>query len=204
MIAIIDYGMGNLRSVEKACEHIGLPVQVTDKPSDLAAADAVIMPGVGAFKDSMGALVATGMAEAVREAVRAGTPYLGICLGLQLLGDVGEEDGQWAGLGLIHGRCVRLPDTVKVPHMGWNQVRYVKESRLFRGIPEGSEFYFVHSYYLAPDDVGAVSGLVEYGGEICCAAEAANLFAVQFHPEKSSEVGLRLLGNFWAIVRGEA
>jgi glutamine amidotransferase len=204
VIAIVDYGMGNLRSVEKACEHIGLAVQVTDKPSDLAAADAVIMPGVGAFKDSMDALVATGMAEAVRESVRAGTPYLGICLGLQLLGDVGEEDGQWAGLGLMHGRCVRLPDTVKVPHMGWNQVRYAKESRLFRGIPEDSEFYFVHSYYLAPDDVGAVSGLVEYGGEICCAVQEANLFAVQFHPEKSSEVGLRLLGNFGAIVQGEA
>lgn len=201
MLAIVDYGMGNLRSVEKACEHLDMPVRVTDRPRDLGACDGVIMPGVGAFRDAMEALARTGMREAVADAIRAGTPYLGICLGLQLLGDVGEEDGEWEGLGVIPGRCVRLPATVKVPHMGWNQVRYAGPSRLLEGIDEGTDFYFVHSYYLAPDDPAAVSLLVEYGGEIPCGIEVGELFAVQFHPEKSGEVGLKVLANFGRIAR---
>jgi imidazole glycerol-phosphate synthase subunit HisH len=202
MIAIVDYAMGNLRSVEKACESLGMPVQVTDKPEDLAAADGIIMPGVGSFGDAMRTLTETGMAEAVSGAVRDGMPYLGICLGLQLLADVGEEDGEWQGLGLVGGRCVRLPSTVKVPHMGWNQVRYSRPSRLFDGIGEGTDFYFVHSYYLRPSDPSVIIGVVDYGGEVPCAIARDNLFAVQFHPEKSGDVGLRLLRDFASIVSG--
>jgi glutamine amidotransferase len=202
VIAIIDYGRGNLRSVEKACEHVGMPARVTDKPADLASADGVIMPGVGAFGDAMDALAAGGMREALTEAVRGGTPYLGICLGLQLLADSGEEGGEREGLGLVHGRCVRLPSTMKVPHMGWNQVRYPRPSRLFDGVAEGTDFYFVHSYRFDPADAWIVCGTVDYGGEVPCAIARDNLFAVQFHPEKSGAVGLKVLENFARIAGG--
>lgn len=200
-IAIVDYGMGNLRSVAKACEHVGMSTRVTGRPQDVAEADAIIVPGVGSFGNAIDALSASGMRDAILQAIGGGKPYLGICLGLQLLADVGEEDGEHEGLGVISGRCVRLPDTVKVPHMGWNQVRQTRPSPLFAGIPEGTDFYFVHSYHLVPDDPRWTTGVTYYGREVLSAAERDTLFAVQFHPEKSGSVGLALLGNFHAVVK---
>ncbi|MHB9003396.1 MAG: imidazole glycerol phosphate synthase subunit HisH [Coriobacteriia bacterium] len=203
MIAIIDYKMGNLRSVEKGFEHAGVPdVVVTDDANALRAADGIVLPGVGAFRDAAANLKESTMWDIIRDRVVAGTPFLGICLGMQLLASVGLEDGEWQGLGLVPGRCERLPAGVKVPHIGWNTVEYPVSSRLFDGIPESTAFYFVHGYRIVPQDPSCIIGSTEYGVRFAAALQlGSNAFAVQFHPEKSSEHGLALLANFGRIVR---
>jgi glutamine amidotransferase len=202
VIAIVDYGMGNLRSVQKGFEHAGVPdVVVTADPATVAAAGGIVLPGVGAFRDAAASLVATGMREVLLERIAEGVPFLGICLGMQLLAGVGLEDGEWRGLGVMGGTCERLPGGVKVPHIGWNTVAYPRESSLFAGIDEDTAFYFVHSYHLRPADPGSVIGTTHHGIDFAAAVQRGSAFAVQFHPEKSSAMGLRLLGNFGDIVR---
>ncbi|MGB4592161.1 MAG: imidazole glycerol phosphate synthase subunit HisH [Coriobacteriia bacterium] len=201
MIAIIDYKMGNLRSVQKGFEHAGVTeVVVTDDAAIVGAADGIVLPGVGAFRDASANLNASGLWDLVIERVADGTPFLGICLGMQLLATVGLEDGDWEGLGIVPGTCDRLPAGVKIPHIGWNTVEYPRESRLFEGIEEGSAFYFVHSYRLVPDDDSCIIGRTEYGVPFAAAVEKGSAFAVQFHPEKSSALGLKLLSNFAGVV----
>lgn len=202
MIAIIDYRMGNLRSVAKGFEHAGVSdVAVTDDPEVLRAADGIVLPGVGAFRDAATNLKDSGMWDVLLERVTNGTPFLGICLGMQLLASVGLEDGEWEGLGLVPGRCERLPGGVKVPHIGWNTVEYPVESPLFEGIPESTAFYFVHSYRIVPDDPSCIIGSTQYGVGFAAAVRfGPSAYAVQFHPEKSSDRGLALLSNFGRIV----
>ncbi|MBF4510529.1 MAG: imidazole glycerol phosphate synthase subunit HisH [Aeromicrobium sp.] len=202
MIAIVDYGMGNLRSVEKGFVHAGVPdVVVTGDPAVVRSAEGVVLPGVGAFRDAAANLESTGLRDAVLERVADGVPFLGICLGMQLLADVGLEDGRWQGLGVVPGTCERLPAGVKVPHIGWNTVRYPRPSRLFAGLAEDTAFYFVHSYRLAPADPSCIIGSTHHGVDFAAAVEQGSVYAVQFHPEKSSAAGLRLLGNFGMIVK---
>ena len=200
-IAIIDYKMGNLRSVEKGFCAAGVTgVSVTDDPRQVVAADGIVLPGVGAFRDAARNLAESGMWDVLLDRAAAGVPLLGICLGMQLLASVGLEDGRWEGLGLIPGTCERISGDVKVPHMGWNTVEYPRASGLFQGIEAGSAFYFVHSYHIVPDDSGCIIGTAEYGRSLAAAVESGSLYAVQFHPEKSSTSGLRLLANFGDIV----
>ena len=196
-VAIIDYKMGNLRSVQKSFEHAGVEdVVVTDEPALIEAADGIVLPGVGAFRDAAANLKESGIDEIVRHRVGDGVPFLGICLGLQLLADVGYEDGEWAGLGLVPGACERLPGGVKVPHIGWNTVEYPRESPLFEGVPESTAFYFVHSYRIVPRDSEVIVGSTEHGVRFASAIQSGSMFAVQFHPEKSSTMGLKILSNF--------
>ena len=205
-VAIIDFGMGNLRSVEKAVRYVGgaaVDVIVTPDPDRVAAADRVIFPGQGAIGDCMAQLAAHRLEPCVRDAIR-GKPFLGICIGLQALMEESEEDGGTRGLAAFKGRVTRFPrrnpatgGRLKVPHMGWNQVRQAKPHPLWQGIDDGERFYFVHSYYVAPDDPGLVAGSTDYALRFTSALAAGNLFAVQFHPEKSQRPGLRLLRNFF-------
>ncbi len=200
-IAIVDYGMGNLRSVQKGFEHAGVPdVVITPDPAEVASADGIVLPGVGAFRDAAAHLRSAGLREVILERIAGGVPFLGICLGMQLLADVGLEDGEWEGLGVLGGTCERLPGGVKVPHIGWNTVAYPRENELFSGLPEDTAFYFVHSYHLRPADPECVIGIASYGVEFAAAVAKGNVYAVQFHPEKSSSAGLALLGNFGGIV----
>jgi imidazole glycerol-phosphate synthase subunit HisH len=204
-IAIVDYGMGNLRSVAKAIEHVaqGVAVTVTSDPAAVRAARRVVFPGQGAMPDCMRELDARGLRPAVIEAARA-KPFLGICIGLQMLFDVSEE-GDVPCLGLLAGSVLRFPGAamidpsggrLKVPHMGWNEVRQTAPHPLWDGILDGSRFYFVHSYYVEPADSGFVAATSAYPFRFTCAVARGNIFAVQFHPEKSAEAGLRLLANF--------
>lgn len=205
MIAIVDYGMGNLRSVEKALHKLGHPAAVTADPEAISRAERVILPGVGAFGAAMGALSAPvpgdgALAEAVRAVVAAGRPFLGICLGMQLLLDESDELGRHAGLGIIPG-VVRRLDTggdasLKVPHMGWNTLRFPRPSPLLTGLEEGTRVYFVHSYVCRPEDPEVVAATSEHGGEFCAAFSRGSVHATQFHPEKSGAAGLRILENF--------
>jgi glutamine amidotransferase len=197
-IAIIDYQMGNLRSVQKGFEKVGQCAVITSDPAELAAADKIVLPGVGAFGDAIAELKRRNLVGPIREAVAAGKPFLGICLGLQLLFDVGYEGGEFQGLGILRGKVVRfdLPGEFKVPHMGWNRGEILRESPVLQGIPSGTFFYFVHSYYCVPDDPGVVAIQSDYGHLFCAAVWRENLFATQFHPEKSQADGLRLLKNF--------
>ena len=201
MVAIIDYDAGNIRSVEKAVRYLGKEVTVTSDPDKILAADRVILPGVGAFGDAMKRLHAMGLVEVIRQVADRGTPFLGICLGLQLLFEKSEESPGVAGLGLLQGEILRLPELpgLKVPHIGWNSLKYPNPGRLFRGIPEDSYVYFVHSYYLKAQDEGIVTATTEYGTLVHASVESGNLFACQFHPEKSSETGLTILENFLSI-----
>lgn len=201
MVAIIDYDAGNIRSVEKAVRYLGKEVTVTSEPEEILAADRVILPGVGAFGDAMKRLHAMGLVEVIRQVAERGTPFLGICLGLQLLFEKSEESPGVAGLGLLQGEILRLPELpgLKVPHIGWNSLKYPNPGRLFRGIPEDSYVYFVHSYYLKAQDEGIVTATTEYGTLAHASVESGNLFACQFHPEKSSETGLTILENFLSI-----
>jgi len=196
MIAIIDYGMGNLRSVQKGFEKVGFTARVTDDPADVRKADKVVLPGVGAFKDAMDNLRAAGMIEVIDETVKAGKPFLGICLGLQLMFETSEEFGLHEGLKIFPGRVRLLPPGLKVPHMGWNQIESQKEDPILRGIPNGTSFYFVHSYYVDPTDPAVTTTLTEYGIKFTSIASSGNVFGIQFHPEKSSTLGLRILKNF--------
>lgn len=204
MIAIIDYGMGNLRSVEKGFLKVGVEVTVTNKPEVVEAADGVVLPGVGAFKDCMNELSDLKLVDAVISAVKAGKPYLGICLGLQVLFTESEEFGRSSGLDIFSGRVVRFVNgDLKVPQMGWNQLNIKQDIPLFKGIPDKSYFYFVHSYYVAPDDKNIIATTTDYGVEFTSAVSRDNVYAVQFHPEKSQALGLRLLKNFGDIVAGQ-
>lgn len=201
MIAIVDYRMGNLRSVEKGFGAAGVSdVLVTPDPDVVRSADGIVLPGVGAFRDAAANLKASGMWDAVLDRIAAGTPLLGVCLGLQLLVEVGLEDGEWEGLGVLPGRCERLPAGVKVPHIGWNTVEYVRESPLFEGIADGSAFYFVHSYHVVTSRESCIIGRTTYGEPFVSAVQVGSTYAVQFHPEKSSDAGLRVLRNFGRLV----
>jgi len=198
-ICILDYGMGNLRSVEKALEHVGVTATITADPDQVRAADGVILPGVGAFPRAMERIRERGLDELIAERREAGVPILGICLGLQLLFDSTTELGGAEGLGLLPGGVGELEaDGLKVPHIGWSPVRWEKQSRLAEGIDSETPFYFVHSFAPSPE-AGDLLGSAAYGARFACAAERDNVFGVQFHPEKSSAAGLRLLSNFAAV-----
>lgn len=201
MIVIIDYGMGNLRSVEKAFQHMGHRATITDDPAVVAKATKVVLPGVGAFRDAIAALKSRRLVEPIQAAIAAGKPFLGICLGLQLLFDRSFEDGEHRGLGVIAGDVVRfdVPPGYKVPHMGWNQVRFRHRSPLFAGIDEGTHFYFVHSYYVVPREDVVIAAETDYPRPFCASIWRDNIFATQFHPEKSQAAGLRVLNNFAQI-----
>lgn len=198
MLAIIDYEMGNLRSVQKGFERVGHSAVITSDPAVLADATKIVLPGVGAFRDAIAALRDRKLVEPIQAAVQGGKPFLGICLGLQLLFDKGYEDGEYEGLGLVAGEVVRfrVPAEYKVPHMGWNQVRFRSRPPIFEGVPDGEHFYFVHSYYVVPQDDSVVATETEYAAPFCSSIWRENLFAVQFHPEKSQSAGLRVLKNF--------
>ncbi|MCD6508366.1 imidazole glycerol phosphate synthase subunit HisH [Candidatus Poribacteria bacterium] len=201
MMAIIDYGMGNLRSVQKGFERVGFKAIVTDDPRKVREADAIVLPGVGAFGAAMERLRRSGLAEEIVQAIKDGKPYLGICLGLQLLLSESEEGGRFEGMDLIKGRVVRFQTDMKVPHMGWNQVRIVRPNPLLKDIPDNSYFYFVHSYYVVPEDKSLIASTTEYGVEFTSMVWHDNLFAVQFHPEKSQRLGLRILKNFGELAK---
>ena len=198
MIGIIDYDAGNIKSVEKALQSLGQETAVTRDPETLLQADKVILPGVGAFGDAMGRLRQYGLEEVIHQIAEKGTPFLGICLGLQLLFDSSEESPGVKGLGLLPGKILRIPDGegLKIPHMGWNSLEITPGARLFRGIPQDSYVYFVHSYYLKAEDPAIAAASAQYGVSIHASVERDNVFACQFHPEKSGEIGLRILKNF--------
>jgi len=198
MIAIVDYQMGNLRSVQKALEKVGYAAKITSDPRVLAQADKIILPGVGAFRDAIAEIRRRHLAAPICEAITAGKPFLGICLGLQLLFDVSYEDGEYEGLGIVPGKVVRfdVPSELKVPHMGWNEARILRRAPHLEGIENGDHFYFVHSYYVIPNDHDLVAIEVDYPEPFCAAIWRDNLFATQFHPEKSQAKGLKLLANF--------
>lgn len=198
MIAIIDYDAGNMKSVEKALISLGQEVTVTREQDTLLAADGVILPGVGAFGEAMDRLHACNLPQVIRRVVDSNTPFLGICLGLQLLFESSEEAPGVKGLGILEGQILRIPDGpgLKVPHIGWNSLDFPKEGRLFRGIQEDAYVYFVHSYYLKASDREIVKAVTEYGINVDASVEKGNVFACQFHPEKSSDTGLKILRNF--------
>ncbi|MDP3040990.1 MAG: imidazole glycerol phosphate synthase subunit HisH [Deltaproteobacteria bacterium] len=210
MIVIVDYGMGNLRSVHKALERVGFQASVTQDPAEVKKAAGLIVPGVGAFKKAMENLQELGLVNPIIEFVESGKPFLGICLGLQLLFSGSDEFGFQKGLSLFKGRVVRFPfshpaasppkDSLKVPHMGWNTVHIHKRPPVLDGIADGAYFYFVHSYYPVPEEQEIVATTTDYGGEFVSSVSRGNLFACQFHPEKSQSVGLKLLKNFGRLV----
>lgn len=202
MIAIIDYGAGNIRSIEKALEHVGAKVRVTDDPAVVAEARAVVLPGVGSGGAAMARMVACGLDEAIREATRQGKPFLGICLGMQLLAEHHAE-GEVSGLGLFPGTVRRIPQGPKIPHMGWNQAQPLYAGLpIFAGIAPEAYFYFAHSYYVEPQDQRGVVGITDYGTPYCSVIATEQVWGTQFHPEKSGAVGLQLLKNFLKWVKG--
>ncbi len=207
MIAIVDYGMGNLRSVQKALQKLGFDAEITADADEVRRADKLILPGVGAFGAAMENLRRAGLDMAIRQFIESGKPFLGICLGLQLLFDFSEES--WGaereqGLGILRGKVVRFPEgltdpqgkPMKVPHIGWNALHFTRRDDLFEGVEEGAHVYFVHSYFPVPEQDEVVTAVSDYGVTFCCAVRRENVRAVQFHPEKSSTVGLRILRNF--------
>lgn len=204
MIGIVDYGRGNLRSVEKGLEKVGFTSKILTDPAELAAVQGVILPGVGAFADAMDALRRGGWLDPLLSYARSDKPFLGICLGMQVLFDIGEEHGEHQGLGLIPGRVVRFPAGLKVPQMGWNNVQIVREDPLLEGIPDNTYFYFVHSYYAVPDDDEVVIGFSEYGVRFPALVGQGQIWGAQFHPEKSSFWGLAVLKNFGKLVKKNA
>jgi imidazole glycerol-phosphate synthase subunit HisH len=196
MIAIIDYGMGNLCSVQKALEKLGASVKITSSSKDLAEADKIILPGVGAFGDAMAELEKCGLVESLKKEVRKGKTFLGICLGLQVLFEESEECPGVKGLGILPGKVKRFVTELKVPHMGWNQLHFSKKAPILEGIDEGAYVYFVHSYYVAPERDEDISTTTDYALNFTSSVWRGNLFATQFHPEKSQSVGLKILENF--------
>ncbi len=210
-IVIVDYDSGNLRSVEKAIESLGAPVVVTRDPARVQDARALVLPGQGAFRDCMGKLEAFGLAHRVQDKIAEGVPFLGICVGYQLLFEESEEHGRTAGFGLLRGRVVRFPadhredgERLKVPHMGWNRLWKRQDCPVLAGVEDGAYAYFVHSYYPVPEDPAVVATATRYGLEFASSVARGNLFASQFHPEKSQRVGLAILRGFWDLVQKEA
>ncbi|WP_321530283.1 imidazole glycerol phosphate synthase subunit HisH [uncultured Desulfuromonas sp.] len=202
MITIIDYGMGNLRSVQKGFEKVGYSAQVTDDPRVVEKAERLVLPGVGAFRDCMDNLRDGGFIEPIHQFIATGRPFLGICLGFQVLLGESEEFGSHQGLGIIPGKVTRFAEdmqldgeTLKVPHMGWNRIQH-RDIPLFKGVAQDSFVYFVHSYYVQPEDSAVVAATTDYGIEFCSAICRDNVMATQFHPEKSQQVGLTMLKNF--------
>ncbi|ACL19547.1 imidazole glycerol phosphate synthase, glutamine amidotransferase subunit [Desulfitobacterium hafniense DCB-2] len=204
MIGIIDYGRGNLRSVEKALWKLGYPAKVLESPAELMAVKGIILPGVGAFADAMAALEEKGWIQPLIHYAHSGKPFLGICLGMQVLFEVGEEHGEHKGLGLLPGRVVRFPAGRKIPHMGWNTLHQEKPCRLLEGIPDEAYFYFVHSYYVASEEQEILAGMSDYGVPFPALVGRDNVWGAQFHPEKSSPWGLKLLENFGKWVNEDA
>ncbi|HLW58793.1 MAG TPA: imidazole glycerol phosphate synthase subunit HisH [bacterium] len=206
MIAIVDYGAGNLRSIRRGLERQGLEVCVTDSPRSLAEADALVVPGDGAFGPAMARLRDAGFVERILAFVDSGRPFLGICLGMQVLFEESEEDGVHRGLGLLPGRVVRLSTGVKTPHMGWNALNIVRPSPLLDGCAAGMYVYFIHSYHAIPGNPALVAATADYGGELAAVVGSGNVWATQFHPEKSGAAGIRMLTNFarWAVGAGAA
>ena len=203
MIAIIDYGMGNLRSVQKGFERVGAEAVVTADPGTLFEAERIVLPGVGAFRDCMRNLEQAGFIEPILKSIDAGKPFMGICVGMQLLFTDSVEFGLYSGLNLIPGHVVRFPDQMTVagerlpvPQMGWNQLSFKRRPPAFEGIADNSNVYFVHSYYVIPDDESVIATTTDYGIEFCSSVWKDNIVATQFHPEKSQDVGLRILKNF--------
>jgi imidazole glycerol-phosphate synthase subunit HisH len=198
-IAIIDYGMGNLRSVQKALEHLGYEAVVTSNPDEIVSSDKVVFPGVGAFGDCMKNLENLGLINTIKEVISLGKPFLGICLGLQSLFSESDESQTYKGLDVIPGKVERFPEGLKIPHMGWNQVVFTEKGRacpILKGIEEGTFFYFVHSYFVHPSDKSCVALESEYGDLFTAMIWKDNIFALQFHPEKSQKQGLKILDNF--------
>ena len=201
MIGILNYGLGNLRSVQKAFERLGAPAAVVSRPQDLPPLDKLVLPGVGAFTDGMEHLRQLGLAPAIVDFVATGKPYLGICMGLQFLFERSQEDAPNQGLGLLGGEVVRFREQrnqqrIKVPHMGWNTLRWQRDDPLFAGLEQDAAVYFVHSYYAVPEDPVVESARCDYAGPFCASVWKDNLWATQFHPEKSQQVGLHILNNF--------
>jgi imidazole glycerol-phosphate synthase subunit HisH len=199
-IAIVDYGMANLRSVQKAFAQAGAEAQIISTAQEIDSAEKLVLPGVGAFKDAIATLREKNLAEAIVRHINRGKMFLGICLGLQMLFDVGYEDGEHRGLGIVRGKCVRfdVDETIglKVPHMGWNQLIVRNSSPLFAGLEEGCGVYFVHGYHVMPEDPSVIATETDYGRPFVSSIRRGNLFATQFHPEKSQKAGLRILANF--------
>lgn len=206
MVAVIDYGAGNIKSVMNAMKSLGEESVLTADPAVIASAEHVILPGVGAFGDAMGRLRQAGLEQTIHEVCDKGTPFLGICLGLQLLFESSDETPGATGLGILPGKILRIPELVpgeesprKIPQIGWNNLQYPREGRLFRDVPENSYVYFVHSYYLNSDDPSIVTATTQYGVTVEASVEKGNVFACQFHPEKSERVGMQILRNFLSI-----
>lgn len=204
MIAVVDYGLGNLRSVSKAVEKLGVEVEVTDNPERIEKAGGIILPGVGAFHIGMQNLKRLNLLPVLSEAISKRTPFLGICLGFQILFSQSEEHGICRGMDIIKGRVKRFTHTFKIPHMGWNQVKQTIDHRpqttdLFNVVPDNSYFYFVHSYYAEPEDQNVIIATTEYGHEFTSAVNKDNVWGVQFHPEKSGDIGLKILRNFLSL-----
>ncbi|HMK61351.1 MAG TPA: imidazole glycerol phosphate synthase subunit HisH [Dissulfurispiraceae bacterium] len=210
MIAIVDYGMGNIRSVEKGFRKVGADVRITSDPKKIADARGIVLPGVGAFRDCMANLDKLNLIDLILEEIRKGKPFLGICLGLQLLFTESEEFGVCKGFNLFSGKVIRFdfgqldPDKrhLKIPHMGWNTAKIEKRPPILQDIPDNSYFYFVHSFYVVPSDKGIVAATTDYGGDFCSMVWKDNVFATQFHPEKSQDTGLRILKGFNTFVAG--
>jgi glutamine amidotransferase len=203
MIAIVDYGAGNLRSVINAISRLGYQAKITSIPHEMLAAEAVLLPGVGAAADTMANLQTLGLVSPIRRFIAQGRPFFGICIGLQIL-FTGTEEGGWCEcLNIIPGVVRRLPLGLKIPHIGWNQVKQKTSHPIFSGIPDEANFYFVHSYYVEPDDRSVAVGETEYGIPICSVIAKGNLVATQFHPEKSGEIGLKIYDNFIKTALGE-
>ena len=198
-VAVIDYGLGNLRSVSKALEAVGVKVKVTNRTEDITCASAILLPGVGAFKRAMDNLVRLNILPSINRMIKEGKPFLGICLGLQVLFTESEEHGRRKGLDVIKGRVKRFSADVKIPHMGWNQIKIKNQKsriKIFKDIPDENYFYFVHSYYVEPQEEAIVVATTEYGQEFVSAVNKENVWGVQFHPERSERLGLKILENF--------
>jgi len=206
LIVVVDYGLGNLRSVAKALEAVGAKVEVSSNPERIAKAEGLVLPGVGAFFQGMGNLKKYGLLEVVVRSIDESKAFLGICLGLQLLFTESEEYGLHQGLNIIKGKVKKFPPGVKIPHMGWNQIKFKIQNskckmKIFEGISDGSYFYFVHSYYVEPEDKNVIIGKTQYGQEFVSAVNKNNVWGVQFHPEKSGEIGLKILENFVKLTK---
>jgi len=201
-LVIVDYDMGNLRSVQKAVERVGFSAEISGDPAAVRRADKLILPGVGAFADAMNALTQKGLVAPIKDYIASGSPFLGICLGLQLLFDESFEDGRHSGLGVLPGTVVKFDPRppggphLKVPHMGWNRINIRRQAPVLDGVPHGAHMYFVHSYYVRPADPRVIAAETDYGGPFTSMVWRDNLFATQFHPEKSQAAGLRMLSNF--------